>query len=321
MTTNLKNVYLKNKDLLLQIHKSKLQFCWKEDRKYGDYDIILHDLAHFHNRKTKAFPEGALNIAKATRAKRFAEADHKEAIKEWEEAGRRPSKKPKLDQFMVPVKSISNDKIVVRLMTWDHIPEEPGRKTNPKTPADFRSKVNFPPFKHFVKEDGEWREVVRSHWKGDLETGSFSIDHGKITNRLGAMFLKLCERYSLRSNWRGYSYIDEMRGQALIQLTQIALQFDESKSQNPFAYYTAAVTNSFTRVLNVEKRQRDIRDDLLQEAGQTPSWTRQAEHIEKVKAEVERQLALKEAEKLEKEKEEEKEPLSTMIGHNNPPPD
>ena len=58
---------------------------------------------------------------------------------------------------------------------------------------------------------------------------------------------------------------------------------------------------------------------MLQEAGQTPSWTRQAEHIEKVKAEVERALALKEAEKLEKEKEEDKEPLSTMIGHNNPP--
>jgi len=320
MTTNLKNVYLKNKDLLLQIHKSKLQFCWKEDRKYGDYDIILHDLKHFHNRKTIAFPEGALNIAKATRAKRFAEALHKEAIKQWEEEGKRPSKKPKMDQFMVPTKSISNDEIVVRLMDWDHIPEEPGRKTNPKTPADYRAKVNFPPFKHYVKEEGEWKEVVRSHWKGDLETGHFSIDHGKITNKLGAMFLKLCERYSLRSNWRGYSYIDEMRGQALIQLTQIALQFDESKSQNPFAYYTAAVTNSFTRVLNVEKRQRDIRDDLLQEAGQTPSWTRQAEHIEKVKAEVERALALKEAEKAEKDKEE-KEPLSEMIGHNNPPPD
>jgi hypothetical protein len=84
-----------------------------------------------------------------------------------------------------------------------------------------------------------------------------------------------------------------MRGQALIQLTQIALQFDESKSNNPFAYYTAAVTNSFTRVLNVEKRQRDIRDDMLQEAGQMPSWTRQMEHIEHHQAEVERLNALK----------------------------
>jgi hypothetical protein len=181
-------------------------------------------------------------------------------------------------------------------MTWEHIPLEPGRKNNPKSLADHRSKVNFPPFKHFViNEDGSWREVLRSHWLGDLQTGEFSVDHGQITNRLGAMFLKLCERYSLRSNWRGYSYVDEMRGQALIQLTQIALQFDEGKSQNPFAYYTAAVTNSFTRVLNVEKRQRDIRDDMLQETGQMPSWTRQMESSAAHHAEIERQNALNDA--------------------------
>ena len=79
----------------------------------------------------------------------------------------------------------------------------------------------------------------------------------------------------MRSNWRGYTYVDEMRNQALLQLSQIGLQFNELKSQNPFAYYTAAVTNSFTRVLNLEKRNQNIRDDLLQESGQAPSWNRQ----------------------------------------------
>ena len=52
----------------------------------------------------------------------------------------------------------------------------------------------------------------------------------------------------------------------------------QEKSNNPFAYYTAAVTNSFVRVINLEKRNQNIRDDLLQEAGQMPSWTRQIEH-------------------------------------------
>ena len=90
--------------------------------------------------------------------------------------------------------------------------------------------------------------------------------------------MKLVERYATRSNWRGYTYVDEMRSQALLQLSQIALQFDESKSQNPFAYYTAAITNSFTRVLNVEKRSQNIRDDLLEKAGHNPSYTRQVAH-------------------------------------------
>ena len=73
-----------------------------------------------------------------------------------------------------------------------------------------------------------------------------------------------------------------MRGQALVQLAQIGLQFNEMKSDNPFAYYTAPVNNSFTRVLNIEKRTQTIRDDLLIEAGQ-PSFTRQIAHEEETK--------------------------------------
>ena len=65
-----------------------------------------------------------------------------------------------------------------------------------------------------------------------------------------------------------------MRGQALLQLAQIGLQFNELKSNNPFAYYTAAINNSFTRVLNLEKRSQNIRDDLLEEEGLNPSSTR-----------------------------------------------
>ena len=66
-----------------------------------------------------------------------------------------------------------------------------------------------------------------------------------------------------------------MRGQAILQLTQIGLQFDESKSNNPFAYYTAAVTNSFVRIINIEKRNQNIRDDILEMNNMNPSFTRQ----------------------------------------------
>jgi hypothetical protein len=117
--------------------------------------------------------------------------------------------------------------------------------------------------------------VGKSHWRGDLTDGVFSKDHGSMTNKLAHMFMKLCERYATRSNWRGYTYNDEMRSQALLQLSQIGLQFDESKSQNPFAYYTAAITNSFTRVLNIEKRNQNLRDDILEMNNLNPSYTRQ----------------------------------------------
>ena len=93
-----------------------------------------------------------------------------------------------------------------------------------------------------------------------MSNGHFDCTHGKMTNQLAMMYMKLCERYGTRANWRGYTYNDEMQSQALMQLSQIGLQFDESKSDNPFAYYTAAITNSFTRILNLEKKNQTIRD-------------------------------------------------------------
>ena len=132
-------------------------------------------------------------------------------------------------------------------MTYEHIPLDPERKKNPKQTADHHVKCNFPPYQHYrFNDDNELICVGKSHWEGGMENGNFTLEGGKVTNKLANMYMQLCDRYSMRYNWRGYTYVDEMRGQALLQLAQIGLQFDESKSDNPFAYYTAAITNSFT---------------------------------------------------------------------------
>lgn len=73
----------------------------------------------------------------------------------------------------------------------------------------------------------------------------------------------------------GNTYVDEMKCSAILQLTYVGLRFNESKSQNPFAYYTAAINNSFRRVLNSEKRNQSLRDDILEMNNLQPSWTRQ----------------------------------------------
>jgi hypothetical protein len=185
-------------------------------------------------------------------------------------------KKIKLLEVTPDYKTIPKTDVIIRIMTFDHIPLAPGRKKTTKTTADAHDKVNFPPFQHWKFNEEDVLECVgKSHWKGTIDKGHFSKDHGRITENLGKMYIKLSERYAQRSNWRGYTYVEEMRGQAVLQLSQIGLQFDESKSENPFAYYTAAVTNSFTRVLNLEKKSQNIRDDLLEIAGLTPSLTRQ----------------------------------------------
>jgi len=254
--------YLNNKDILSEIHKSKSAFCSFVDQEYNQYDIILLSTDKINIR--------TIAEAKRNKAKRLSQ-------KAFEEA-KGQGKKVKQADCEVDYKKITKDELIFRVMTYDHIPEEPGRKKNPKTEADKKIKLNFPPFQHYKFNDNDELVCVgKSHWQGGMENGSFSLDHGKATNKLANMWLKLCDRYATRGNVRGYTYNDEMKGQAILQLAQIGLQFDESKSQNPFAYYTAAVTNSFVRVINIEKRNQNIRDDILEMNHLNPSYTRQSQ--------------------------------------------
>jgi hypothetical protein len=257
-----KQKYLNNKDLLAEIHKSKASFSSYTSKDYIQHDIILPSLDKINIR--------TLADAKRARAKRMG----LEAFMAARLAG---DKKVRLAEVTPDYKTIKKTDLVIRIMTFDHIPLAPGRKKTTRTTADSHEKVNFPPYQHWKFDENDNLECVgKSHWKGGVKSGKFSKDHGRITENLGKMYIKLSERYAQRSNWRGYTYIDEMRGQAILQLSQIGLQFDESKSENPFAYYTAAVTNSFTRILNLEKKMQNIRDDLLEENGLTPSMTRQS---------------------------------------------
>jgi hypothetical protein len=269
--------YLNNRDILKEIHLSKNTYCsFLDPVNDHQYDIILPSVSKI-NQKT-------IVDARRNRADRIKR-----------ETG-----------VVIDQKKIPNTDLVFRITCWEHIPMAP--KKIPKSQQKKRKledildleedvvdsvldeiaeviepvgdpthvRVNFPPFWHYRLTDQKVPYVVgRSHWKGDFLTGEYSRDHGTMTRKLATMFMKLCERYATRSNWRGYTYNEEMRGQALLQLSQIGLQFDESKSQNPFAYYTAAITNSFTRVLNIEKKMQNIRDDILEINGLNPSWTRQ----------------------------------------------
>jgi hypothetical protein len=267
--------YLNNRDILKEIHLSKNTYCWYRDPVLDhQFDLILPSVDKINQRTVVE--------ARKNRADRIKR-----------ETGE-----------VIDQKKIANTDLVFRITAWDHIPKAPKKITKAEAKrkkledifeledavsddplADLVDepvldmnyvRLNFPPFEHYrLDEDKKPYIVGRSHWRGDLETGEFCREHGTMTRKLATMFMKLCERYATRSNWRGYTYNEEMRGQALLQLSQIGLQFDESKSQNPFAYYTAAITNSFTRILNIEKKNQNIRDDILEINGLNPSWTRQ----------------------------------------------
>lgn len=280
--------YLNNKDILKEIHESKNSYCTYKNSEDHRYDFII-DMPHESIEKSLEFaatPE-IIRQAQEVRASRLSlEAGEKDSISADD----------------IPITDL-----VFRVMTWDHIPvspKQPRKVAKKKTAKDIfefeepdpdeifsdledpstreevddmvHVKVNFPPFQHFkIDSNKTFYCVGKSHWKGTVEDGEFCKEHGQITNKLAKMYIMMCEKYAMKYNWRGYTYNDEMRNSAILQLTYVGLRFNEAKSANPFAYYTAAITNSFCRVLNSEKRNQNIRDDILELNGLNPSWSRQ----------------------------------------------
>ena len=247
--------YLTNKDLLAEIHKSKLSYCCFTDPKYSSYDFIVPNVKKITKKKINDARRKKHNELRTLHRKQHG-----------------TSKKVKPPTLS----SIPMDSIVIRVMTYDHIPMDPIKAETGKTEAEKHTKVNFPPFQHYkIDSNNTFICVGKSHWTGGIKTGHFSKDHGRITDKLAKMYIMLCEKYAMKYNWRGYTYRDEMQNSAILQLTYVGLRFNEAKSANPFAYYTAAITNSFCRVLNTEKRNQNIRDDILEINGLDPSWSRQ----------------------------------------------
>lgn len=206
-----KTNYLNNKDILKEIHKSKKSYCAYRDQTLdSDYDIIISSVDEI--------TQDLIKEAQDARATRLAKLAQEEELAK--------GNKRKLAEFLVDADSVPITDLVFRVTTWDHIPidQDKQAKADAKAQAEYEDgndyndddigeirgdtkylKLNFPPFFHYrLDKHANPYIVAKSHWRGDLDTGEFCKTHGQMTNKLALMFIKLCERYATRSNWRGY---------------------------------------------------------------------------------------------------------------------
>ncbi len=103
---------------------------------------------------------------------------------------------------------------------------------------------------------------------------------GKLTNQMAKYLMMIAERYSYHPWFAGYSFREDMVCTAVVNLCANWHKFNPEKQEipNPFAYYTTACYRSFLSYLDSERKERDIRDELLIEAGANPSFNYQARH-------------------------------------------
>lgn len=286
--------YLNNEDVLREIHLSKNSYCsFLDYSNDNQFDIILDDVDKINIDTI----QGLLTMrdAMTARRKRLLKADPAFDIASVS-PGDLVFRVMTTEHIPLVIKkkskaktsSYNTSQILNELMNDDDdedaISSEPAQlsqealikwaKENDVELVPMRT--NFPPFYHYrLDNEGKPYLVGKSHWQGDLETGSFCQTHGRLTDKMGAMYIKICERYATGRSWNKYTYVDEMIGQAELQLTQVGLRFNEAITQNPFMYYSQVCERAFLSVLLYEKKMQNIRDDLLEYHGLSPSWTRQ----------------------------------------------
>ena len=114
----------------------------------------------------------------------------------------------------------------------------------------------------FVDNDKFYEEMVS--WKQALyKNREQGIDERPvIPEYIGECIWKIAFRYATKPNWRN-SYNEDMVGDAVEECIKYLDRFDETKSKNPFSYFTQIVYYSFLRKISSEKKQLYIKYKVI----------------------------------------------------------
>ena len=84
-----------------------------------------------------------------------------------------------------------------------------------------------------------------------------------IPEYIAECFLKIAEHLSFRPNFIKYTFKDDLISDGVENCLLYAHKFDETKSKNPFAYFTQIIYYAFVRRIVKEKKQTKIRYRML----------------------------------------------------------
>lgn len=90
------------------------------------------------------------------------------------------------------------------------------------------------------------------------------------TDSLCIKFQKIIEGLGRHPSFRSYSYVDEMKDQAMLNIMKYGHNYDPykidpqtKKPYNPFSYFNRIAWQAFVFVLNKEKEQQDLKSEYF----------------------------------------------------------
>jgi hypothetical protein len=115
---------------------------------------------------------------------------------------------------------------------------------------------------HYVNNADFLAAIVEMKAK-NKEAEELGLPKPVVSNYIGECILKIATHLSYKPNFINYSYREDMILDGVENCIQYIDNFDPTKSNNPFAYFTQIIYYAFLRRIAKEKKQSYIKGKLI----------------------------------------------------------
>ena len=119
---------------------------------------------------------------------------------------------------------------------------------------------------HYINNPDFLQALIEYKRKCD-EAESNKGPEPQIPNYIGECFMKIAENLSRKPNFSSYSFRDEMISDGIENCIMYFRNFDPTKSNNPFAYFTQIIYYAFLRRIAREKKQLYVKYKATEQFG------------------------------------------------------
>ena len=109
----------------------------------------------------------------------------------------------------------------------------------------------------FLKALIEYKKLCADYFNADKEKPI-------VPDYIAECFMKIATNLSYRANFINYTFKDDLISDGIENCLLYAHKFDETKSSNPFAYFTQIIYYAFVRRIVKEKKQTRIRYKMME---------------------------------------------------------
>lgn len=117
---------------------------------------------------------------------------------------------------------------------------------------------------HYVS-NADFLVAMKAYREKVLEAAEAGEPKPRVPEYIGECILKIATHLSYKSNFIGYTYREDMILDGVENCLQYISNFDPTKSNNPFAYFTQIIYYAFIRRIQKEKKQTFIKNKMIME--------------------------------------------------------